>query len=70
MRFQVNQDTPPDQPPQLLAPAQLRQLQTDTPVHICPSQSEGWGHTINEARAVGALVLTTDYPPMNEFVSK
>jgi hypothetical protein len=32
--FQVNQDTPLDQPPQLLAPAQLRQLQTDTPVHI------------------------------------
>ncbi|KAF6265543.1 hypothetical protein COO60DRAFT_962986 [Scenedesmus sp. NREL 46B-D3] len=67
---QVFQDTPFDQAPQLLAPGQLRQLQAETPVHICPSQSEGWGHTINEARAVGAVVLTTDHPPMNEFVSK
>ncbi|WIA22750.1 hypothetical protein OEZ86_009707 [Tetradesmus obliquus] len=67
---QVNQDTLPDQPPRLLVPTELRQLQADSPVHICPSQSEGWGHTINEARAVGAVVLTTDHPPMNEFVSK
>ncbi|KAJ1547877.1 hypothetical protein HK405_004729, partial [Cladochytrium tenue] len=37
-------------------------------VHLCPSQQEGYGHYINAARALGALVLTTDYPPMNEFV--
>ncbi|ORY30675.1 hypothetical protein BCR33DRAFT_841603 [Rhizoclosmatium globosum] len=46
----------------------LRELQLSHGVHLCPSQQEGYGHYINEARALGALVMTTDYPPMNEFV--
>lgn len=37
-------------------------------VHICTSQMEGFGHYINEARSIGALVLTLDAPPMNELV--
>ncbi|KAJ3032130.1 UNVERIFIED_CONTAM: hypothetical protein HDU68_004440 [Siphonaria sp. JEL0065] len=48
--------------------AQLRKLQFSNGVHICPSQQEGYGHYINEGRAVGALVVTTDWAPMNEFV--
>ena len=36
-------------------------------VHVVPSDVEGFGHAINEARAVGALVVTTNYPAMNEF---
>ncbi|KAJ3074184.1 hypothetical protein HDU98_011936 [Podochytrium sp. JEL0797] len=46
----------------------LRELQLSNGVHICPSSQEGYGHYINEARAVGALVVTTDWAPMNEFV--
>ncbi|EQC26185.1 hypothetical protein SDRG_15989 [Saprolegnia diclina VS20] len=37
-------------------------------VILCPSKMEGYGHYINQARASGALVLTTNGPPMNEFV--
>jgi len=37
---------------------------------MCPSIMEGYGHYINQARAAGALVLTTDGHPMNELVDE
>lgn len=37
-------------------------------VQLCTSSTEGFGHHINEARAIGALVVTLDAPPMNELV--
>ncbi|KAJ3070507.1 hypothetical protein HDU98_006498 [Podochytrium sp. JEL0797] len=46
----------------------LRQLQSKNAIHITSSMQEGYGHYINEARALGLLVMTTDWAPMNEFV--
>lgn len=37
--------------------------------HLCPSHYEGWGHALHESLGVGAVVLTTDKPPMNENLS-
>ena len=48
--------------------AALRLMQNQSLYHVCTSQTEGWGHYIAEAAAVGAIVLATDAPPMNELV--
>jgi len=37
---------------------------------ICPSSVEGYGHYINEGRSRRALVLSTNFAPMNELVSE
>lgn len=51
-----------------LTDAALKQLLNSHGVHLCPSEMEGFGHYIVEALSTGAIVLSTDAPPMNELV--
>lgn len=52
-----------------LSDVALRQIQNEHGIHVCPSEAEGFGHHIGEALGCGALVITTNAPPMNELVT-
>ena len=45
----------------------LRQWMNESGVHICPSEVEGFGHSMNEGRSCGAVVLFTDGGSMKEL---
>ena len=47
--------------------AELKTYQNGCMFHIYPSGTEGWGHAIHEALGVGAQLITTGRPPMNEI---
>lgn len=53
-----------------LSEDERQHLQATHGIHVCPSESEGYGHTIAEGMALGAVVVTTDAPPMNELIER
>jgi hypothetical protein len=49
---------------------QFAALQNRVRFHLCPSRTEGYGHSLGEALGTGAVVLTLDAEPMNELVDR
>lgn len=54
---------------QYVPKADLRMIQNQCGIHLCLSETEGFGHYMMEAMSAGCIVLTTNAPPMNEFIS-
>ena len=52
-----------------LSDSQYRRLQNEHRFHLCPSQTEGFGHYLVEAMSCRAVVVTLDAEPMNELVT-
>ena len=50
--------------------AGLRALHNRHAFHACPSEMEGFGHSLMEAMSVGAALIATDGAPMNELVTR
>jgi hypothetical protein len=47
----------------------LRRLRNESAFYLCPSEAEGFGHVIIEGMSSGAVIITTNAPPMNELVT-
>lgn len=47
---------------------ELGRLLNESGIHLCCSDTEGFGHYIQEAKSVRSVIVTLNAPPMNNFV--
>lgn len=52
-----------------LSDEELLALQREHAIYVLPSEVEGYGQALVEGLGLGAVVVTTDAPPMNELVT-
>ncbi|TYZ69280.1 hypothetical protein PybrP1_007075 [[Pythium] brassicae (nom. inval.)] len=50
-------------------PIEFGRMIAEAAFFLCTSVMEGYGHYINQARASGGVIVTTDAPPMNELIA-
>jgi glycosyltransferase involved in cell wall biosynthesis len=53
-----------------LSDEDLTRLLNECGVHLCCSDTEGFGHYIQEAKSVKSIIVTVNAPPMNNFVDE
>lgn len=52
-----------------LSDSEMESLRRSCGIHLCPSESEGFGHNLFQGMLAGAVVVTVDFPPMNELIN-
>jgi len=53
-----------------LSDEDLLKLMNKCGIHLCCSETEGYGHYIHEAKSCGSIVVTTNAPPMKDYVEQ
>jgi hypothetical protein len=53
-----------------VADEKIVEIQNSHLFHLCLSEYEGYGHALHESLGVGAVMITTDASPMNEYLEE
>lgn len=48
---------------------EIKSIMNQKGIHLCCSETEGFGHYINESRSCKNVIITTDAEPMKSFIS-
>ena len=65
--YQFGKDSPNIKTYERVSDDEMKQLMNSHLFHLMPAGYEGWGHSLHESLGCGAVTITTNHPPMNEF---